>query len=428
MKKLKIIIIGCGNRGAYAYAKAMKSLPEKFEIVAIADPIKEKRDDVKKLFNLSDEMCFTDWKDIVNLDKFADIAVIATQDNQHYEPALAFIDKKYDLLLEKPMAPTPEECMKIVQAAEENNVKVLVCHVLRYTPFFMSLKKIINDGVIGKVMLINHTEEVGNVHQSHSYVRGNWRNTKESTPMILAKSCHDTDIIQWLIGGKCTKVQSFGSLSHFTEENAPKGAPDRCTDGCPHADTCYYNAIKLYHQETKNDWFRPVAANKPNPTDDEVWEAIVNGPYGRCVYKCDNDVVDHQTLNMEFEDGQTVVFTMAAFNEGGRHTVVMGTKGQIVAHMEEEDIDVYSFADKKHHTYKVENFVSDSSIVSGHGGGDVGIVEALYDFMLNQYEGFSVSDARTSALNHLICFAAEESRVNGGMTVDMNEYTNKFTK
>lgn len=429
MKKLKAIIVGCGNRGLLAYSVAMENLKDKFDIVAAADPIDARLNNIKERFNIKDELCVKDWKELAAMPKFADVVVIATQDNMHYEPALAFIDKKYDLLLEKPIAPTPKECMDIVLAAEKNNVNIIVCHVLRYTPFYSTLKKILNDGVIGKVLTINHAENVGNAHYSHSYVRGNWRNTKESTPMILAKSCHDTDLISWLLGDKCTKIQSFGGLDHFTEANAPEGAPMRCTDGCKHADTCYYYSKRLYCGGIKNhDWFRPVVANKPNPTDEEVLKAIETGPYGRCVYHCDNDVVDHQTLNMEFESGATVVFTMNAFNEGGRFTKIMGTKGEIVANMEDENIDVYTFSDREHHSYKVNDFVADSSIASGHGGGDQGIVETLYDFLTGTYDGFTLCDIRTSVLSHLMCFAAEESRLADGKTIDMTEYTNRFVK
>lgn len=429
MKKLKAIVVGCGNRGLLAYSVAMESLKDKYEIVAAAEPVEARLNDIKERFNIKDELCFNDWKELAKLDKIADIAVIATQDNMHYEPALAFIDKKYDLLLEKPIAPTPKECMDIVLAAEKNNVNIVVCHVLRYTPFYSTLKKILMDGVIGKVLTINHAENVGNAHYSHSYVRGNWRNTKESTPMILAKSCHDTDLISWLLDDKCTKIQSFGSLDYFRAENAPEGAPMRCTDGCKYADSCFYYAPKLYCGGIKNhDWFRPVVANKPNPADEEVFEAVKTGPYGRCVFHCDNDVVDHQTLNMEFESGATVVFTMNAFNEGGRFTKIMGTKGEIIANMEDENIDVYTFSDREHHSYKVNDFVADSSIASGHGGGDLGIVEAMYSLLTGTYNGFTLCDIRTSAVSHLMCFAAEESRLSGGKTIDMEEYTKKFVK
>ncbi len=427
MKKLKVIVAGCGSRGT-AYSNIMGNMPEQYEIVGIAEPIDARRNHLKEKFNLSDDVCFLDWKDMAQKPKFADLVVIATQDYMHRDPALEFIEKGYDILLEKPMAPTPEECLEIVAAAKKHNTKILICHVLRYTKFFTLLKKIISDGVIGDVQVINHQEDVGHRHQSHSFVRGNWRNSVETTPMILAKCCHDTDLLQWLVGDRCKKVQSFGRLTHFTAENAPEGAPDRCTDCCPHADTCFYNAIKIYYDDKDNAWFRGVCAQKPNPTDEEIMEQLKTGPYGRCVYKCDNDVVDHQTVNMEFEKGETVLLTMTAFTKGGRHTRIMGTKGEIEAHAKNDYITVYTFADRQYHEYKIDDYAGGNTIASGHGGGDSGIIATLYEYVTGTYNGFSTCDIETSAMNHLISFAAEESRVNGGTVIDLDEYTKRFVK
>lgn len=428
MKKISVIISGCGNRGSDGYGKVIEQCPEKYEVVAVADPVDAKRNDMKRRFNLPEERCFRDWKDVATQEKMADMVIIATQDYMHTEPALTYIEKGYDILLEKPMAPTPEECMQIVAAAKKHNTKILVCHVLRYTPFYTTVKKLLNEEVIGEVRVINHSEDVGNVHQSHSFVRGNWRNSKETSPMILAKSCHDTDLLQWLIGSKCKKVQSFGSLSYFNKDHAPEGAPDHCTDGCPHADTCFYNAVKIYYDDKKNHWMRSVATQDPKPTDEQVLEALKNGPYGRCVFKCDNDVVDHQTLNMEFENGETVVFTMTAFTHGGRFTKIMGTKGEMTANSEDDHITVYTFADRKYQRYEIENCVKGNDLTSGHGGGDSGIMASLYDYLNDAYDGFSICDIEISALNHLTSFAAEDSRVNGSVTIDIEDYAKSKTK
>ena len=255
MKRLKVILIGAGNRGRL-YTDLME--PEKFEVVAVAEPSKSLRDYIKNKHNIPEELCFESWDPIFEMDKFADVAVIATMDKLHYEPTMKAIAKGYDLLLEKPIAPTYEECVDIANLAKEKGVKILVCHVLRYAPLFRAIKDMINEGKIGKVISIHHCECVGNEHQSHSFVRGNWGNSDKSSCMILQKCCHDMDIMQWLIGEKCTRVQSFGNLTYFKEENAPEGAPDYCIDGCPHADTCYYNAVKLY-VEGNNLGFREVA-------------------------------------------------------------------------------------------------------------------------------------------------------------------------
>ena len=248
MRKIQAVVLGYGNRGA-SYSDYSVKYPDELEIVAVADPIENRREYAAHLHGISQDKVYSDWREIAKQPKMADFAIIATQDHMHLEPALAMIEKGYDLLLEKPMATTPAECKQITEAAEKKGVRVIVCHVLRFTSFWTTLKSIIDSGAIGKVMSITHMENVGNRHQSHSFVRGNWRKTSEATPMILAKCCHDTDLIQWLIGKPCKKVQSFGSLTYFTKENKPTGAPARCTDGCPHADTCFYNAIKLYAVE-----------------------------------------------------------------------------------------------------------------------------------------------------------------------------------
>ncbi len=418
MEKVTAITLGYGMRCS-AYARYAVDHPDELEIKAIAEPVESKRLYAQKLHSLSDDQVFTDWKELVTKPKMADVAIVGMQDNMHYEPAMALIEKGYDILLEKPMATTPVECKRIAEAAEKKGVKIIVCHVLRFTDFWRSVKDIIDRDEIGEIMSVDHIENVGNLHQSHSYVRGNWRNSKESSPMILAKSCHDTDIIQWLIGKKCKRVHSFGSLTYFTAANRPEGAPDYCIQGCPKADECYYNAVKLYYDDKNNSWFRGVAANKVDPTDEEVKEAITTGLYGRCVFACDNDVVDHQVVNMEFEGGATATFTMNAFNGGGRFIRLFGTKGELFGEMSSGEIDVYSFATKKHKKYNSKQVVAD--ITGGHGGGDTGIMIDLIKFVSGEQPGKSICDIRTSYLNHLIAFAAEESRLNGTV-VDFEKY------
>jgi predicted dehydrogenase len=419
MKKLKAIVFGFGSRGS-KYAHFACQHPEQLEIVAVADPLRNRLNTAKETHGLDESQLYTDWKEIAKLPKMADFVVISTQDQMHYEPALAMIEKGYDILLEKPMAPTPKECKEITEAAEKKGVKVIVGHVLRFTPFWKKLKAILDEGTIGDIVSVIHTEAVGNAHQSHSFVRGHWRNTAESTPMILAKSCHDTDIIQWLLGKECKQVQSFGSLTYFVKENRPDGAPDYCVKGCPAADTCFYNAVKLYYDDKENLWFRKAATRKVEPpTDEEVWEAISTGPYGRCVFACDNDVVDHQVVNMEFEGGVTVTFTMNAFNKGGRDIRIFGTAGELTADMDRGTIRIYSFETKE--TTEITMKAIAGTITSGHGGGDTGIMEDLVKYFNDEEPSKSVCSLRTSYMNHLISFAAEEARVENKI-VNMKEY------
>ncbi len=422
MDKIKAIIIGAGSRGT-AYADAMKQLSDKFEIAGVADPMEGRRKAFRERYGISADRCFYSWEEILNRPKMADLAVICTMDDQHYKPALKAIDLGYDLLLEKPLAQTAKECTDIALAASKKGVRVLVCHVLRYTPFYKTVKKLIMDGTIGDVMSSVHVEAVGNIHQSHSYVRGNWHCEAETTPMLLAKCCHDIDIIQWLIDKPCKKVQSFGSLTYFTPNYAPEGAPKRCIDGCPVGDTCPYNSIKLYYDDKDNDWFRRAStvriAKEEDPTDEEVMTALKTTDYGLCVFRANNDVVDHQTVNFQFEGGVTSTLTMNAFNAGGRYIRMFGTKGELYANMEDEEITVYTFADKK--LSKIPSAGISDSILSGHGGGDVGIIAELYDYLSGSYTGCCAADVDISVKNHLIGFAAEEARRNGTV-VDVDRF------
>ena len=418
MKKIKVVLIGAGGRGT-TYTNIMEKMPEKYEVVAVAEPIESRRNNIKKRHNIPDERCFTDWHPLFELGKIADMAIIATQDRDHFDPAIAAIGLGYHLLLEKPIAPTAEECNTLTAYAIERGVKVVVCTVLRYTPVFMTLKDIIDSGKIGDVMSINHEECVGNRHQSHSFVRGNWHNEAESACMILAKSCHDTDMLQWLVGKKCTKVQSFGTLSYFTEKNAPEGAPEYCIQGCPAAENCMYNAVKMYVDDhTYLRWIKPDIPHD-ELTEEIARDVITNTDYGRCVFRCNNDVVDHQTLSMLFGDDVTVTFTMNAFNNGGRYIHIMGTKGEIRAALNETTpITVHTFADNKNEQIPI---VGKDGINGGHGGGDKGIIEALYLYLNNAYTGKSVPEIDESNENHLIAFAAEVSRKTNTV-VDFDEY------
>lgn len=412
MKKYTVIVIGAGNRGM-SYTKEMLAAPEKFEIVAVAEPDEARRKTFQEKCNLPDDKCFVDCEAILNQPKMADIALIATQDDQHRDMALKAIDLGYDLLLEKPVARTAQDCVDVVHAAKAKGAKVLVCHVLRYTPFYGKIKQMVMDGMVGDIYSIVAVEAVGHRHQSHSFVRGNWHSLETSAPMLLAKSCHDLDILQWLVAKPCKKVSSFGDLTYFTPANAPEGAPKRCVDGgCPAAETCHYNCMKLYYEDEKNTWFRGAAcrgfAKGAVPTNEEVLEALKNTDYGLCVFKANNDVVDHQVVNMEFEGGATISFTMNAFNKGGRYIRIFGSEGELYADTSSEHITWYSFEDRKIHEVPV--LAQGDSITSGHGGGDKGIIQEMYDYFSGDYKGFRAADIDTSVKNHLIGFAAEEAR------------------
>lgn len=417
---MKAILIGSGSRGML-YANYGLDHPEDLQIVGVADPADYVRGVTAEKHNIPEENIFTSWEQVFEREKFADAVFVCTQDKLHYAPTMAAIEKGYHVLVEKPLSPSPEECFEMAEAAEKKGVKVVVCHVLRYANFFTELKKIIDSGEIGEVVSVIHNENVGNTHQAHAFVRGHWRNSKESSPMILAKSCHDTDIVQWLIGKKCKRVSSFGSLMYFNEKNAPEGAPERCTDGCPYGDTCPYDTRKLYFEGHTGYrwWYRAHVARlsrHEEATDEQVINALNTSTYGKCIFKCDNDVVDHQVVNMEFEGGATAAFSMCAFTpETSRTIKIMGTKGQIRGHLGKNVIVVTDFL-----TYTDREI--DLGVVGGkegHGGGDDGLMRAFCDYINNDVKSVGISDIRVTAENHMISFAAEESRVGGGKVIEL---------
>ena len=429
-KKITAIVIGAGMRGM-GYSNTAKQLPEDYEIVAVADPVECRREYVKEQWGIPADRCFTHYEEILALGKIADAAFICTMDRDHFAPTMKAIELGYDIMLEKPIAPTPEECAAITKAANEKGVKVLICHVLRFTPFYGRLKQMIMDGMVGKVEALQQIEQVGLIHQSHSFVRGNWGNEGRSSCMLLQKSCHDIDIIQWLIDKKCERVSSFGSLKYFTEENAPAGAPERCLDGCPAADTCPFNADKLYLNPPKGSgyatWFRNAATKMIRSTDEAVLEALNTTNYGRCVFRCDNDVVDRQVVNMEFEEGVVASFTMTAFTGGlgGRFIRIMGTKGSITGRMGDDTVTYTNFETGVTEQVPVVGGTGETSIVGGHGGGDLGIMGVFGKLVTNEYNGVSAATISTSCDNHMIVFAAEESRKEGTV-VSVPEFAARY--
>jgi len=331
------------------------------------------------------------------------------------------------LLLEKPISPYIKECIEIEQVAKQYNRHVVVCHVLRYTPFYTKVKELIESGVAGDVVAVQAIEPVGYWHQAHSFIRGNWRNSEETSPMILQKCCHDMDILLWLCGKKCKKVSSFGSLRLFKKENAPEGAPERCTDGCPASETCPYYAPRYYITQVRCgnvEW--PINLLNSHPTEENIMDALRNGPYGRCVYHCDNNVVDHQVVNLELEDGATVNFTMCGFTKDSyRRLCIMGTHGEIVGDMENNTIIIKPFVG--------ENQIIDVNTLaddfSGHGGGDVQMVKDLADLLIDgSVKNNRISSIEHSMESHYVAFAAEESRVCGGKLIELDNFVTQNSK
>ena len=401
MKPVTAVVLGAGSRGSI-YAGYAKDHPDELRIVAIAEPRRDRLDALAEDVNVPEEYRFACWENLLSQPKLADCAFICTLDDDHIAPALKAMELGYHILLEKPMSNKEAECRVIVETARNTGRTLTVCHVLRYTPFYMTLKALVDAGEVGQVTTINQIENVGYWHQAHSFVRGNWRNSQETSPMLLQKSCHDMDIILWLMGSRCTQVQSFGSLGYFIPENAPDGAAKRCLDGCPHVDSCPYSAPKLYLDMERTGW--PVDVITTDMSLEGRHKALEEGPYGRCVYYCDNDVVDRQVVNLEFKNGGVATFTMTGLSaDFFRELKIFGTEGQIRANMGTQEIILHRFGEEPR-TVPVDMGLE----ASGHGGGDYGI---MADFLRILREGGeSRSSAEVSLQSHLICFAAERSR------------------
>jgi len=418
MGKIKIALIGAGQRGINYVAYVRKQRLDA-EVVAVADPNPARRRAIQEMFDLEDGSCYENWETLLdNTEKLADAVFVCTQDRMHMAPTLKALAAGYHVLLEKPMSTEPEECIQMAAAAKKHDRLLVICHVLRYTHFFSALKRLLDEGAIGKLTAIQHNENVGYWHQAHSFVRGNWRNTAESSPMILSKSSHDLDILLWLAGEDCVRLSSFGSLSYFHAGNAPEGAPNRCLEGCPVSDTCEYYAPK--HYLTDNVWW-PTSAIGDDMSYEGRVKALEEGPYGRCVFRCDNDVVDHQVVNMEFASGLTAAFTMSAFTRDVSRTIkLMGTKGEIRGAMEKDEIEVIRFDTG---FSEIISLKSPGGHV-GHGGGDGGLIRDFLKLLKSGGSNSSLTSAENSVQSHLMAFAAEESRLSKRV-VEMKEYREK---
>lgn len=417
-------ICGFGDRGS-TYASMQKLFPDKMKVVAVADLNPAKVRKARELYDIPEENCFSSGEEMLEREKLADVMVVSTMDRQHVGHAIPALKKGYHIMMEKPISPELDKCREILEVAKGCPGKIIVCHVLRYTVFYNTLKDLISSGRIGDVVSICANENVGYWHQAHSFVRGNWRNSQETSPMILQKSCHDMDILTWLLGKKCKSVSSFGSTRLFKKECAPEGATPYCLGGCKAKGNCVFDAEKIYitspktGRATHNDnWITSVLSVEN--TVESTYEALKNGPYGRCVYHCDNDVVDHQQTLLLMEDGSTISFTMCAFTEDCyRYFKAMGTKGEIEADMKSNVIHVREFG-KPEEVIDVGALASD---LKGHGGGDSGIVADFLDMLLNDRE----ATERTTTLehsmeSHFIALAAEESRKNGGKVIDLETF------
>ncbi|NLW86751.1 MAG: Gfo/Idh/MocA family oxidoreductase [Planctomycetes bacterium] len=400
MKPKTVAIIGAGGRGTL-FADIIGEYGHLGKVVAVAEPKDDYRQSMATKHGVKKDMCFNTWQEFVARPKLCDAVVVATMDREHVEPAVACLNKGYDMLLEKPMAPSLAECRAIEQAQRKSGGIVAVCHSLRYHKEFRKVRDLVASGAIGRLITVDMVEGVATWHQAHSFVRGNWGNEAKSAFMLLAKCCHDIDYLCFLTGQPARYVSSFGSLTYFRKENAPEGAADRCTDNCPCEPTCQYSAIKQYVNSDRETW--PPKVVSYDHSYEAHLKAIQTGPYGRCVWKCDNDVVDHQVVNIQFDNDITATFTMTAFTmECARRVRIHGTEGEIW--FVPGCITVRTFADKG------VNEIRLAPETGGHGGGDQRVVREWLTALHTRDDSKIVANAQESLRSHTVVFAAEEAR------------------
>ena len=365
-RPVTFLVLGAGNRGN-VYAGYAKRYPDCMKIVGVADINRLRLENMSEDHNVPQENRFTDWKEALARPKMA-----------------------RDLALKK-------------------KAIVGVCHVLRYAPYFIALKQIIDSGEIGQLISIQHLEPIQYAHMAHSFVRGNWHNSRETTPIILAKSCHDLDIIRWLVGSPCKSIAAYGSLTYFKRENMPEGAAERCIDNCPYESECPYSALDIYIKKRQHIYAFDLPKERSRQ-DDAIRQVLRTTNYGRCVFQMDNDQCDHYVTSMEFQNGVTANFSMEAFMaKGGRRTRIMATRGEIEGDMSAFTVTDFRSGKKRVWDAKVEEVKT--YVGHGHGGGDLCLVRDFINAVGNNDPSYLSSPIEVSVESHIMGFMAEKSRL-----------------
>lgn len=404
------ILIGAGERGLNTYGAYALKYKDKLKFVAVAEPDDYRRNYFKENHNIEDKYCVRDWKDLLKFPKIADIAIIATLENLHKEPALAFLDLGYNILIEKPVAPTIEDSVQIIKKAIEKDKYIMPAYVLRFSDFYKKIREIIDLHLLGEIVSVIQEEHIGYWHMAHSYVRGRWRKSKDVGPIILTKSCHDLDILQWILGKKCLQIYSTGSLKHFRKENCPNQASDNCLD-CKLKNSCPYSATKIYLNMENNGW--PVNTI----TNDLSYEGRINAlrttNFGKCVYKLDNDVLDNQKVLMKFDDSIDVIFTLDAFTHDKTRIIkITGSKGDLFGNFSKNYIEINTFSNDKKEVIELN-----PKYKSSHQGSDFN----LLDEFLETLDSKKPIDYYNFIESHFMAFASEYSRINDTI-VDYQKY------
>jgi predicted dehydrogenase len=420
VRPVELVMVGAGNRGYLAYGAFAERNPDEAKFVAVVEPDDARRARFANAHRIPAERQFRSWEDIAGRPPLAPALINATLERAHHASTLALLAAGYEMLLEKPIATTPRQCLEIAAAAESQGRLLQIAHVLRYAPFFVALSEVIASGRLGDIVSVDWRENVAYWHFAHSYVRGNWANTTRAGPMILTKCCHDLDLLVWIFG-RCEHLSSSGSLTHFTRDAVGPEIPDRCTDGCPIAEVCPYFAPRVYLERLReNPASFAVAALTLDRTSEGVMRALETGPYGRCVYRSDNDAVDHQVVLMRFAHGLSVSLTMQGSSHvEGRTVRIDGTRATLLANESRGEIEVHD-----HRTGKTER-VTTPRRVGWHGGGDDGLMRAFVGAINGDGVGVLTS-AREAVASHLLAFAAEEARVSGE-AVNVERYRRSFS-
>lgn len=414
---ITISIVGAGSR-AGAYINALEAnYHGKFTVVAIAEPRLERQQYFKEKYNIPSNMIFGGYEEFIKMPRLSDVVIIATLDDMHYVPVMDAIKKGYDIILEKPISMSLEETVEIGEyGAKHPNQLIAVCHVLRHSPFFRKIKEIIDSKILGNVINIQHNENVGYYHFAHSYVRGNWRNTKISAPLIVAKSCHDLDILLYLLKDKQSKrIASFGSLTFFNHHNYQEDvmAP-RCSD-CKIEKTCPYSALQIY----KSGKIRSVVFDQSS--EEALIKDLSNSNYGRCVFACDNDVADHQVTIIEFDEGVHATFNLSAFTDKIHRSIkIMCEYGEIRGIETTKEIEITHFGKSE------KTLITAQNLAGGHGGADTGFIKNFMDSYLNNTPFDSTLSM--SIESHVMAFAAESSRLQNGQMIDIEKYHQSIFK
>jgi predicted dehydrogenase len=412
-RPLTAITLGAGSRGN-TYGDYARSYPSDLNIIGVAEPIVERNDDYALKHDIADENRFVTWEHVLEKPKFADMVIISMPDHLHHEPCIQAMRLGYDVLLEKPMAQTEAECREILQVQQATGSIVGIAHVLRYAPYFIDMRNLVLSGTLGRIINVQHMEPIEYRHMLHSYVRGNWHNSIETTPIILAKSCHDLDILRWILDEPCDKVAGFGRVSFFKRENAPAGSGDRCLT-CAVEEGCAYSAKKAYlRDEERIHAIMPVIPEDAKERQAAILHSLKTTNFGRCAFKMENDQPEHIVCALEFRSGTTATFNMDAFTSyHGRRTRLMGTKGDLVG-----DMETFTYTDyltKKSFTWDISVSDVPGYRDSGHGGGDYRFVSDLLNAIYHRDESLLTSTVAASVESHVMGFKIEESRKGGGV-------------